>query len=311
MKFRKRFKQWQNLTLDLDSHVTTVYGHQQRAGLGYNPKKKGRKSYDALLCFVGETRDYLGGLLRSRKHHTSYQAVSFLKAMIKRLPCHIEHLRLRADSGFFSREMIEFLQSRRVEFYIVVPLQEWVQRKIRHIREWKGLGGGVETAECEYIVTKKLTLRMVVIRKVVQRGRSPRKQLQLLHTDNTLYDYQVIASNSEKPPEEVWRFYNQRACCENLIKEGVYGFGLDKVVSHSWAGNRAWFELLMLGYNLMNFFKEEALNQKAKKNTIQTIRTQLFLIPGKLISTSRKRFLRLADTWAYRKEYQEALAKIC
>jgi hypothetical protein len=53
------------LTLDLDSLVTPVFGGQQRAAVGYNPKKKGRNSYPTLLCFIGETRDYPGGLFRS------------------------------------------------------------------------------------------------------------------------------------------------------------------------------------------------------------------------------------------------------
>src|SRR3989304_883872 len=34
-----------SLTFDLDSVVLTVYGHQQRAKVGYNPKKHGRRSY--------------------------------------------------------------------------------------------------------------------------------------------------------------------------------------------------------------------------------------------------------------------------
>jgi hypothetical protein len=32
---RKRFKEMQKITLDLDSHVKTVYGNQQRAKKGY------------------------------------------------------------------------------------------------------------------------------------------------------------------------------------------------------------------------------------------------------------------------------------
>ena len=43
MKFRRGFKEFEAITLDLDSHVMPVYGKQQRAGLGYNPKKRGRK----------------------------------------------------------------------------------------------------------------------------------------------------------------------------------------------------------------------------------------------------------------------------
>jgi hypothetical protein len=309
-RFRGRFKAYKSITLDLDSHVTPVYGSQQRASLGYNPKKKGRKSYHPLLCFIGESRDYIGGLFRSGNHHSSYQAVRFLKGVIKKLPSHIENIRLRADGGFFSREMIKFLIKKSIEFYIVVPIQAWVQRKIGHMKDWTDIGGGAETAECEYVFNKDISLRMVFVRQRVKTNKSPRKQLKLLNTGDVKYDYQVILTNSEKEAVEVWRDYNKRACCENFIKEAIYGFGLDKVVSHSYAGNYAWFELLMLAYNLMNFFKEEVLNQKKVKNTIQTIRDRVFLIPGKLISTSRRCVLKLEKTWFYRKEYEEALARL-
>jgi hypothetical protein len=310
MKFRDGFKALKRITLDLDSHVTPVYGTQQRAGLGYNPKKKGRKSYHPLLCFIGETRDYMGGLFRSGKHHTSYHAVKFLQSMIKKLPSHIEDIRLRADGGFFSREMIDYLIKKGIEFYMVVPIQPWVQKKIRQMKDWMDIGGGVETGECEYVFTKDVTLRMVFIRQKVRCKNSPKKQLKLLNIDDVKYDYQVVVTNSEKEAVDVWRYYNKRACCENFIKEGIYGFGLDKVVSHSYAGNYAWFELLMLSYNFMNFFKEEVLNQKKVKNTIQTIRDRLFLIPGRLVSTSRQWVLKLERTWTYRAEYEEALARL-
>jgi hypothetical protein len=311
MRFRERFKGYKSITLDLDSHVTPVYGHQQRAGLGYNPKKKGRKSYHPLLCFIGETRDYIGGLFRSGKHHTSYNAVKFLKTMLKKLPSDIEKIKLRADGGFFSRDMIKFLIGKSMEFYIVVPIQPWVQKKLRQMKDWTDIGGGAETAECEYVFKKNTSLRMVFVRQKVKGQNRPRKQLKLLNTANVKYDYQVILTNGEKEPAEVWRYYNKRACCENFIKEGIYGYGLDKVVSHTYAGNYAWFELLMLAYNLMNFFKEEVLNQKKVKNTIQTIRDRLFLIPGRLISSSRQHILKLESTWFYRKEYEVALARLC
>src|SRR4030067_1624782 len=100
-----------------------------------------------------------------------------------------------------------------------------------------------------------------------------------------LYDYQVIVTNSLLIPEEAWQFYNQRACCENFIKEGIYGLGLDKGISHSYGGNYTYFELLMLGYNLMNFFKEEVLNRKKVKPMMQTIRERFLRIPGRLIRT--------------------------
>jgi hypothetical protein len=221
----------------------------------------------------------------------------------------MEKIRLRADSGFFSRDLIHFLIKHSIEFYIVIAMQPWVQKKIRHMRKWETIARGLHVGECMYVFTKKISIRMIVVRQRVKRGKRPRKQLKLLNTEDFTYDYQVILTNGDEEPVEVWRCYNQRACCENFIKEGVYGFGLDKVVSHSYGGNCAWFELLMLSYNLMNFFKEEVLNQKAVKNTIQTIRDGYFFIPGKLIFTSRRWILRLAENWAYKQEYEQALAK--
>ncbi|RLC36005.1 hypothetical protein DRH29_05380 [candidate division Kazan bacterium] len=101
------------------------------------------------------------------------------------------------------------------------------------------------------------------------------------------------------------------------MKEGIYSLGLDKMVSHSYAGNctclpagQAGFELLMLGYNLMNLFKEEVLNQTKTKAMVATIRDRLFLIPGKLVHTARQWVLKLEATWAYRDEYEEALTRL-
>jgi len=317
MKLRKQYKGYREITLDLDSHVIPVYGNQQRALMGYNPKKKGRKSYHPLLCFVGETRDYIGGVLRSGKHHSSYKCVEFVRGLVKRLPSHIKKIRLRADSGFFNTELIKYLVKEDIEFAIVVPMQPWVQRKIRHMSAWHSIGWGIGVSECNYIINRTTTLRMpvcppgrVVVRQKVKANAGPRKQLKLLNTGEVKYDYQVIVTNSGKAPEQVWRFYNQRACCENFIKEGIYGLGLDKVVSHSYAGNCTWFELLMLGYNLMNLFKEQVLNQNKTKAMVSTIREKLFLIPGKLVCTARRWVLKLEATWPYRDEYEEALARL-
>lgn len=157
---------------------------------------------------------------------------------------------------------------------------------------------------------KKGLCRLVIIRKKVGKGEKPKKQLSLIKGDDAIYDYQVIATNSAKSCIEVWRFYNKRANCENFIKEGIYSFGLDNVVSHSWAGNNCWFQLVMLGYNLMNWFKEEVILQGNKKSFGEGIRRKFFLIPGKLIYSARQYILKLERSWCYRKEYELALARL-
>jgi len=317
MKFRKRFKGLEAITLDLpawradrDSNVIPVYGNQQRVALGYNPKKKGRKSYHPLLCFVGETRDYLGGILRSGEYHSSYKAIGFFKGLVKKLPSQIKHIRLRADNGFFNIELIKYLVKEDIDA-IVVPMQPWVQRKMWHMTGWS-LG----VVECDYIVNCSTTLRMpvcppgrVVVRQKVRANAGPRKTTETSQHGGGQIRLPGDGDKQQEIPEEAWRFCNQRACCENIINEGICGFGLDKVISHSYAGTctclpagQAGFELLMLGYNFMNFFKKEVLNHNRAKAMVSTIREKLFLILGKLVCTARRWVLKLEATWPYKDE---------
>src|SRR5437660_6200025 len=48
------------VTLDTDTTVQTVYGRQMGARKGYNPKHRGKKSYQPILTFLAETREYVG-----------------------------------------------------------------------------------------------------------------------------------------------------------------------------------------------------------------------------------------------------------
>ena len=46
------------LIFDLDSVVVTIYGKQEGARVGYNPKKRGRRSYHPLLCFESHFQEF-------------------------------------------------------------------------------------------------------------------------------------------------------------------------------------------------------------------------------------------------------------
>lgn len=309
LRIRKRFEEYiSGVTLDLDSHVTVVYGNQQRASVGYNPKKRGRKSYHPMLCFIGETRDYVAGVLRSGNHHTSYGWRSLLYSAIKIIGIKVK--RLRADSGFFSLELMLWATKRKIQYFIVVPMHHWVQKLISHQGEWKKIDKNLQIKDLKVELKKDLTVRIITVKKLVDKGKERKKNLWLFQWDDAIYDYQSIATNSEMDAMEVWQFYNKRATCENFIKEGIYSFGLDKIVSCNWAGNNSWFQLVMLCYNIFNWFKEYAMNQKITKNFASNIRRKLFIIPAKLVNQARKYVLKLERNWPYKHEYILASLKL-
>jgi len=304
-KARNDFKDYTRLTLDLDSHVETVYGNQQRAKAGYNPRKPGRKSFHPLLCFIGETRDFLWGRFRSGNKYTSQGAIEFLKECLKRLPGEIKEIFLRADSGFFDNKFLTELEKRGVKYAIAAKLYGTIQMMLGGV-SYRDIGGGVEVGEFYYQGHNwKKARRMVVIREEIKEGTAKKKQPKLFELKG--YGYQVIVTDIEEwSPEEVWRFYNQRACVENMIKEGMMGYGLDVAVSHYYGANVAHFFLVMLAYNLMNWFKEGILGQGKVKRMAKWIRERFFYIPGKLIKRGRKWVLNLWQDYPWQEEYQKA-----
>ena len=304
-KVRSDFKSYSGLTLDLDSHVETVYGNQQRAKAGYNPKKPGRKSFHPILCFIGETRDFLWGRFRPGNRYTAQGAIGFLRECLKRIPGGVKSISLRADSGFFDNKFLAEVEKRRVKYAIAAKLYSTIQARLGGI-SYRDIGGGVEVGEFYYQGYKwKEARRMVVIREEIREGVAKKKQPKLFELKG--YSYQVIVTNIEEwSPEDVWRFYNQRACVENMIKEGMMGYGLDVAVSHYYGANVAHFFLVMLAYNLMNWFKEGVLGQRKVKRMAKWVRERFFYITGKLVKRGRKWILNLWQEYPWREEYQKA-----
>ncbi len=68
-----------DMWIDVDSTVDGVYGNQEGAEVGYNPKKKGQKAYQYLMAFVGETKEVLHSRFRCGSAYTGNGIVEFLK----------------------------------------------------------------------------------------------------------------------------------------------------------------------------------------------------------------------------------------
>src|SRR5438067_5929308 len=49
------------VTLDTDTTVHTLFGKQMGGRRSYNPKNKGKKSYQPILTYLAETREYISG----------------------------------------------------------------------------------------------------------------------------------------------------------------------------------------------------------------------------------------------------------
>ena len=74
------------VTLDTDTTVHTLFGKQMGGRKGYNPKNKGKKSYQPILTFLAETREYISGELHNGDRPTGPEIARHLKSVFEALP---------------------------------------------------------------------------------------------------------------------------------------------------------------------------------------------------------------------------------
>lgn len=291
---------------DLDSTVLILYGKQEMARIGYNPKKWGRPSYHPILCFNGITKDFWHGELRPGDTHTATGTVELLKASFAKLPPSVKIVTIRADKGFYDHKTIEYLESNKALFVIVAKLTAPVKREISTL-SYQVHSSGLETAEFMYQPTKwKKEYRFVVIRRLIPED--PTEQLTLFSMGK--YSYQVIVTNMKLTPLHTWRFYNGRASVELIIKELKGDYPLGKIPTKYFAANEAYFHTLLFSYNLINWFKRLCLPVEFQNMTLRTLRSRLLLIPGELINPENRPTLKLPANFLYRDVFEYAIKKI-
>jgi hypothetical protein len=291
---------------DLDSTVLILYGKQEMARIGYNPKKWGRPSYHPLLCFNGITKDFWHGELRPGDTHTATGTVELLKASFAKIPPSVKIVALRADKGFYDHETIEYLESKKAFFVIVAKLTAPVKREISSL-SYQVYPSGMETAEFMYQPTRwKKEYRFVVVRRLIPEDLT--EQLSLFSMGK--YSYQVLVTNMKLTPRNTWKFYNGRAAVELIIKELKGDYSLGKIPTKHFAANEAYFHTLLFSYNLINWFKRLCLPVEFHNMTLNILRRRLLLIPGVLLRPDNRPTLKLPSNFLYKDAFEYAIRMI-
>ena len=296
----------QRVLFDLDSTVLTLYGHQEKAHIGYNPRKRGRPSYHPLVCFEGQTRDFWHGELRAGDVHTAVGAVWLLRACFAKLPATAHQIRVRADAGFYDYKVVRAIEAHRGKFVIVAKLTRPLKARVPGVR-YTEVRPGLAVAECLHQPHGwPHPYRFIIVRKALPEEES----LQTTLFTVGRYTYHAYVTNFRLRPIAVYRFYNARAGVENIIKELKADYPLAKIPTGQFAANEAYFHLLLLAYNLVNWFQRLCLPPAYHAMTLGTLRRQLLMLPGELVRTNNALTLRLPSEIPERDTIEHALRKM-
>ena len=306
--FRKllRRRKHSSITIDIDSSVVNVEGHQEGTAKGYNPKKPGNPCYNIQFAFCDEIKAYLTGYVRSGDTYTANGAVG----MIKEIMAHLEEMdlevTLRMDSGFFDEDILETLEALGCRYVIKGKAYPTLVAQVTDPDIVFVAGEeGQETIEIvTSLNTWKKNRRFVVSR--VLKDEKDRAQLSFLEGDE--YEYFFYATNTELSPDEVVDFYQKRGNSENYIKEAKYDMAVGQLLLKSFWSNEAIFQLMMLAYNLFLLFKLDSLKATEYRQQIKTFRLKYIFLAGKIIRTARRVVMKLSDRYPYREIYEHSLS---
>jgi len=298
------------LIFDLDSVVLTLYGKPQGARLGYNPKKKGRRSYHPLLCFEAHGQEFWHGFLRPGDAAANTGAIFFLKRCLAKVPSSVARRRipLRADAGFFSGRLVAYLD--RVGCGYIIVARNYPNLRARAQRAgFRKLHWGWEVAHFQYKPQKwKEPHRFVVVRRPLPQDPEELKQLTLFKDRG--YSYSLLVTNLDLDAWRVWTAYTARANVEKSIRELLYDLPLNKIPTQEWTANVAYFQMLLFAYNLVHWFKRLCLPKEYLKATVETIRGDFIVLPAKLARRGGRNILQLPKDYHHKDAFLKAAKKL-
>ena len=288
------------MTIDIDSTICEVHGvSKQGASYGYT-KVLG---YHPVLATRADTGEVLH--LRFRKGSTNTQrgAQRFVRETVGRVrrAGSSSPLTLRADSGFFSKYVVQACVDHNVRYSITVRQTPVVSRAIQEIAEddWTSIdytvNGEAWVAETDY-QGQRLIVRRTKLNE-------PRPAL--------FPDFRYHAFITDRGGDAVYLDVDHRrhAVVELAIRDLKEGSGLEHCPSGDFNANAAWAVLASIAHNLVRWIGALGLNVTGPL-VAKTIRRKFIALPGRLTNHSRVRQLHLPSRWPWAAQWTQCFGRL-
>jgi hypothetical protein len=289
--------QYGRIRINIDTTVKTVFGNQQGARKGHNTQHRGKLGLRPLLAFIEETREYLVGKLRKGVTVSGQEAAAFIADIQNHLPGCVREVLLRADGEFLSWESVQAALSAGFDFIIANRGCTPVFDPGSWYRPWKR--EAVEFNSCFYQPGGWDHACRFVAMRIAKQHKTPSTQPQqcVLFEDDK-YTYRIFCTNVAGAAHHIIVEYDKRADVENLVGEAKRE-GLDMIPSAKFKNNYAFFQIVMLAYNIWRYMKmlarrsvsdskEPSLMKGIVSNTVRIARLKLLFITAKVVQDGNR-----------------------
>jgi hypothetical protein len=308
--------------IDVDDTVRQTYGYAKAgAGRGYT----GVKGLNALIAIVS-TPSSAPVIAAARLRKGSTNSVKgahrlVADALVTAKAAGATGVRvLRADSAFYSQEVIAACHRHKSRFSITARQDSAVRKAIAAIGDdaWTPIKytnavfdddqqrwiSAAEVAETSYTAfTSKAKDKQVTARLIVRRvpDLNPANQSELF----TAYRYHAVFTDSPLPMLAAEKAHRAHAIVEQVIADLKNG-PLAHLPSGQFWANSAWLVCAAMAFNLTRTAGTLASAVHARATT-GTIRAQLINVPARLARSARRLTLHLPADWPWAAAWQRLL----
>jgi hypothetical protein len=295
------------ITLDCDSTEHTVFGHQQGAAKGYNPKNKGKLSYHPLICFVSEMKIVLNSWFRTGCAYTSNGIVEFMKQTLAALPSSVRKIFFRADSGFFNGNLFGLLEEKGHDYLVKAKLTSTIKQQLEK-QSWKEINSTIAVCEFEYQANGWSKARkMYAIRMVTKyEERDYFGKIERI----PVYDYFCYCTNLKGLTTlQIHSLYGARAESENWIENTKNQLCAGQTITHDFHVNDILWQLAVMAYNISVLMRYDS-DYKTWKQEPKSFREWFILVPGKVVTNARRTTVKMSVHYLYAKQCERFADKV-
>ena len=285
-----------SMIIDIDSTVESTYGNQEGASKAYNPQKKGLKSYHPNIAFCSETKQILGSFFRCGNAYTSNGTIDLIKQVLAHLPTSFNQLLFRMDCGYFSNDILSFIEAQEKEYLVKVKLKGL--RALLKEKEWETYNDKLAFCKFEYRCKSwDKTRTFIGVRRVKRKGETA-----FFNSHETIpfieYEYCAICTSLDLEPDQIYRLYNKRGECENWIEQVKHQlYGCHTLTKNFWVNDILW-QIATFAYNISLTFRMKA-GRKFWKEEHRTFYNWFIAVPGKVIKTARTIILKQSKYYLF------------
>jgi hypothetical protein len=308
--------------LDVDTTVKCLYGHQEGAVVGYNPKKPGRPSHTYHTYMMANVRLILDVEVMAGNESCPSHTLPHLFSWIDALPVEYRPEFIRGDCAFGTDAVMTAAEERSLPYLFKLKQTSNIKRFISEkmvLDEWENAGQGWQGCSGQLqLMGWKESRRVIILRRKIKKevglidknALTGQRVFQFadMGKDIAAYEYAALVTSMDGEIITIGSHYRDRADSENNFDELKNQWGWSGYTTHDLHRCRLMARIIALIYNWWTLFVR--LIEPDSHLEAITSRPLLLHAVGKQIQHGGQRIIQVSSSHGKFKQVQWALSRL-